>query len=279
MAKLIKLPDNWQAMEFKPEAFTKKGTRFEASEKGDTPTIYLFDEIGYWGVDAASFIDMFAQYKNESALTLKINSPGGSVFEGFTIYNELAQFKGDLTVEVVGMAASIASVIAMAGDKIKISNNGRVMIHNASTFAYGNKFAMQELYDWLDSIDGDMIDIYASKTGGDRKQIENWLDAETWFKGQKAVDAGFADEVTSKDNARAFFDLSRFKNAPDDGPDADFDSTPTLRDCERALKNIGLPAKVAASMTARYRSERDSDRTETDRADFLKNAISAFRQN
>lgn len=215
----------------------RRWCNFIAKDDSDEADIYIYDEISsYWGVNATDFArdlnDLSAKKIN-----LYINSPGGSVFEGYAIYSSLVRYaeKNNATINVVidGWAASIASVIAMAGDRIEIGAHATVMIHQPWSWAIGTADEMREEADVLDQIEEAIIDIYVARTGGDRDEITKWVKAETWFKGQAAVDAGFADAVIplkakkgddEKDAAKAQPAASRdaeyfasiFPNMPDD---------------------------------------------------------------
>lgn len=161
--------------------------------------LFIYDEIsGFWGISANDFARDLAEI-DAKTLNLYINSPGGSVFEGYAIYSMLVRHaeKKNVTIKVIvdGWAASIASVIAMAGDHISVGAHASIMIHKPWSIAFGNADEMRDEADVLDQIEDGIIDIYVARTGGDREEITDWVDAETWFKGQAAVDAGFADEV------------------------------------------------------------------------------------
>lgn len=161
-----------------------------------------------------------------SELDIYINSGGGDVFAGFAIYNMLKRHAAKKTVYVDGLAASIASVIAMAGDKIIMPENAMMMIHNAWAVVKGNKAKLRKIADEMDKIDGSLAGIYAARTGKTEVEIVSLLDAETWFTAQEAVDAGLADELEASKMLAASvngsilcmngekFDLSRYKNAP-----------------------------------------------------------------
>jgi ATP-dependent Clp endopeptidase proteolytic subunit ClpP len=128
-------------------------------------------------------------------ITVKINSPGGSVFEGFAIYNELRQHNGKVTVEVMGIAASAAAYIAMAGDDIKMGLGSFIMVHNAWGGVVGNRNDLAEAIETLSKIDGAQMDIFEARTGLPRDEIETYMNAETFFTAKDAVAKGFADEV------------------------------------------------------------------------------------
>ncbi|ETF00686.1 Clp protease [Advenella kashmirensis W13003] len=132
-------------------------------------------------------------------MTVNINSPGGDMFEGLAIYNTLREHKGKITVKILGLAASAASIIAMAGDEVQISRAGFVMIHNCWVLAAGNRHALREIADWMEPFDRAMAGIYQERTGLDEKKLEALLDAESWIGGQDAIDQGFADVLLSRD--------------------------------------------------------------------------------
>jgi ATP-dependent Clp endopeptidase proteolytic subunit ClpP len=156
--------------------------------------ILIYSEIGWWGVTAQDFVSDLAEVDAER-INLHLNSPGGSVFDGIAIYQALVQHKAEVIVHIDGWAASIASVIAMAGDTIKIGEAAQIMIHQPWSWVMGTAGDMRKEADVLDSIEGAIIDVYVARSGGDRDEIAGWVGEETWFKGQDAVDAGFADEV------------------------------------------------------------------------------------
>lgn len=166
----------------------------KATDAG-TAEINIFDEIGYWGVTAGDFIREMKGLGDETDLTVLINSPGGDVFAGLTIYNALRGRKGKTTCMVMGIAASAASFIAMAGDHIVMPANTFMMVHNPMGVAIGNAGDMRELADTLDKIAASLIGIYTARTGKTTDEIKALLDAETYMTAAEAKDLGFADEV------------------------------------------------------------------------------------
>lgn len=133
-------------------------------------------------------------------VVVRINSPGGDVFEGVGIYNALLIWQAaipgrKILVKIDALAASIASIIAMAGDDIAIAGNGMVMIHRASTMAWGNAAAMLAVADVLDKIDATIVNTYAERTGQTPEALKAWLDGETYMTAAEAVERGFADRV------------------------------------------------------------------------------------
>ena len=131
----------------------------------------------------------------EGDVTVWINSPGGDVFAAAQIYNMLMEYPGNVDVRIDGIAASAASVIAMAGNRVSMSPVAMMMIHNPMTVAMGDKKVMQQAIDMLDEIKESIINAYELKTGQTRTKIAHMMDAETWFNAKKAVELGFADDI------------------------------------------------------------------------------------
>lgn len=186
------------------------------NKAGEPAALYIFDEINpLWGIGAQEVVD---QLKTIDApqIDVHINSPGGNVFDGIAIMNALRNHAANITVKVDGLAASIASVIAMAGDSIVMSLGAQMMVHNPSGFAMGDAKTMRELADTLDKSRASIASIYADRAGG---TVDAWgtaMDAETWYTAQEAVDAGLADKVDDSSQAAdiaAKFDLSIFNHA------------------------------------------------------------------
>jgi ATP-dependent Clp protease protease subunit len=186
---------------------------------GDEAEILIYGDIGYgWydeGITGESISREIAEIDADT-INVRINSGGGLVFEGLAIYNALARHSARIIMHVDSIAASIASVILMAGDEIRISEGAQVMVHKPWSGLYGDANALRKEAEILDKLEGGIIDIYAARTGADRADLEAWVGDETWFTGQEAVDAGFADSMTpaktKKAASSALFNL--FKNAP-----------------------------------------------------------------
>lgn len=185
----------------------------------DTTEINLYDEIGGWfGINAKQFREMLDGITTPNII-LNINSPGGDVFDGIAIYNDLLAHKSYVVVRVTGLAASAASIIAMAGDKVEIAENAFFMIHNAWSVAVGDARVMSARANLLKKIDAGLAETYAARTGGDVDDIKEQMDEETWLTASEAIEQGFADSTFNTDDseeaeAKAAFDLSPFKNVP-----------------------------------------------------------------
>ena len=159
--------------------------------------VCIYEEIGSYGITAKSFLD---QIKNvgKRKITLRINSPGGEVFDGLAIYNRLREHAGGVEVRIDGIAASMASVIAMAGAPVSMAENALLMVHNPSGLCAGNSGDMRELADMLDKVRGSLTSAYERKTGKTTEVIGAMMDAETWMTAQEALAAGFIDEITGE---------------------------------------------------------------------------------
>lgn len=190
---------NFQKSKISDGALSRWDKTITAETKDETASIDIFDTIG-----SDFFGDGFTAKRMSAALrsigddkdvVVNVNSPGGDVFEAATIYNLLAQHKGHVTVNILGLAASAASVIAMAGDTVKISKIGFLMIHNAWSIVVGNKDDMRSAADILEQFDGAITEAYMAKVSLDEKKISKMMNDETWIGADDALEFGFADEI------------------------------------------------------------------------------------
>ena len=191
----------------------KKGWYEVRNAVNGAAEISIHDEIGGWGVTAKDFIDEVRALGTVAGLNVHINSPGGSVFEGLAIYNFLKRLD-NVTVYVDGLAASIASVIAMAG-RVVMPENAMLMIHDPSLLAMGTAAELRAAADALDKVKASLVTVYTAKSGKEAGEIEAVMSAETWLTAAEAVEMGFADELVAPVKMAASFDVSRFENAPD----------------------------------------------------------------
>lgn len=193
------------------------GRRFEVKNDAadpDTTELYLYDEIGWWGTTANDFAGALASIKTPN-LRLRVNSPGGDIMDGVAIYNLLAQHPANVHVSIDSLAASIASVICMAGDDVSIAHNGMMMIHRASGLAQGDADDMQAMKDLLEMCENSMIvPAYAAKTGMDATDLVAMMKAETWMDSATAVEKGFADRVAGDSEAKALIRPGLFAHTP-----------------------------------------------------------------
>ena len=174
----------------------------------DPAVLSIFDDIGAFGVSAKSFLNDLASAQGDS-VRVEINSPGGDVFAGLAIYNGLRNSGKKVNVRVLGLAASAASLVAMAGDTIEMPENSFMMVHNPWGFAMGGASDMRDTADMLDKLGVSLASTYAKRTGKSAEEIAALLDAETWMSAAEAVDAGFATAVISEVPVKAAFDLDR----------------------------------------------------------------------
>lgn len=239
-----------------PEAQRRPNVKSDISEKAmnrwspgikaaadEDRTISIYDVIGedWWtgeGVTAKRIAAALRQM-GKGPVTVNINSPGGDLFEGLAIYNLLREHDGEVTVKVLSLAASAASVIAMAADTIQIARAGFLMIHNAWILVAGNRNDLREIADWLEPFDAAMVDVYSSRTGMDSEEVAALLDAETWIRGSDAIDMGFADEFLPSDQV-----------AEKDGQA----NALAVRRIESALRSSGMPMSQAKKLISEFKA-------------------------
>lgn len=209
----------------------KKFWEFKAQEDSDSAELLLYGVISsesWWGdeVTPKQFKEDLDALGDVSEIKVFVNSPGGDVFAGQAIYSMLKRHSAKISVYVDGLAASIASVIAMAGDVVYMPKNAMMMIHNPWTWAAGTAEDFRKIADDMDKIRESIIVTYEDKTGLKKDEIIELMDAETWMTAEEAVIFGFADELEPEKAVAAYlsdgilslnghkFDVSRFKNMP-----------------------------------------------------------------
>jgi ATP-dependent Clp endopeptidase proteolytic subunit ClpP len=179
--------------------------------------VTIFDEIGGFGVSADQFIADLQKIPADHKILLRIHSPGGEVFDGNAIATALSR-RGNVEVQIEGIAASMATLISLSGRPVKMAENGFYMIHNPWGAAMGDAEELRKQAELLDRIRGNMVNAYAAKTGQSPEQIGEWMDAETWFTAAEAQAYGFVDEVTDRldlaASATRFSRLAKFRHAP-----------------------------------------------------------------
>ena len=193
------------------------------NDAGDA-VLYVYDVIdAYWGISASDVVKAIAGLGAETTLHLRINSPGGDVFEATAMANAIRQHAGKTIAYVDGVCASAATDLACAADEVHIAEGGFYMVHNAWTIAMGDKQAFADTASLLGKVDGQIADRYAKRTGATLEQVVQWMDAETWFTAQEAVDAKFADSLVqppakgaagTANVTRKTFNLSAYSKAP-----------------------------------------------------------------
>lgn len=249
---------------FQPRA---KVGKYRIENKTDESTIYIYDEISWFGLTAEQLVKDINDLDSK-VINIRFNSPGGSVFDGTAVFNAIKQHKARTISHIDGLAASIASVIALASDEVRMSENAFLMIHDPWSIVIGNAETMREEADLLDKVGGTIAKTYTDKTGKDKDEILEMMNAETWMTAEEALEMGFIDAIDqAKDEEKAkatIFDLSVFANVPDqlkgDKP------KPTARDLERVLRDAGLSSKEAKGVLASgYKDDqRDVDESESE---------------
>ncbi|MFZ6801935.1 head maturation protease, ClpP-related [Undibacterium sp. Di24W] len=180
--------------------------------------LYVYDVIdSYWGANAADLVKSLAS-AGDKTIHLHINSPGGDVFEARAMAAALVAHKGQVISHIDGMTASAATYLALAANEVRMTDGGLFMVHNSWTMAMGDRTELRQTADLLEKIDGTIASDYANKTGATAEQVAAWMDAETWFTAQEAMNAGFIDAIdpnSKGEKAQAKWNLSAYANAPE----------------------------------------------------------------
>ncbi|WP_223509663.1 ClpP-like prohead protease/major capsid protein fusion protein [Rahnella sp. GSA61A] len=200
-----------------------------------TADIYIYDEIGYWGVTARQFASSMKALGDLDHINLHIHSPGGDVFDGIAIYNLLNSHTASKTVYIDGLAASMASVIAMVGNPIIMPENAMMMIHKPWGITGGDANDMRDYADLLDKVEAVLIPSYAKKTGKTPDELALMLGEETWMTAQECLEHGFADQISTAVQAMARINSKRIE---------EFDAMPN------ALKNMITKPKATTQAPA-----------------------------
>lgn len=208
---------------------------------GDAAEIFIYDDIGeeFNGITAKQFTADLKSLGRVSKIDVRINSFGGSVWDGLAIYRQLVDHPAKITVHIDGVAASIASVIAMSGSDIYIAEAGRVMIHNASGVVKGGSSTLRRLADIMDQMTASLADVYVARTKQTVETIKSWMEVESWFGAPKALELGFVTAIAPNMRVAAKLDSSNydFINMPADLLAAPVSASPP----------IGRPALDAAA--------------------------------
>jgi len=199
------------------------------------------DSESFWGDEVTPKAFRDDLYAEEGDITLWVNSPGGNVFAAAEIYTMLRDYPGNVTVRIASIAASAASVVAMAGNLVQISPTGMLMVHDPCTIAMGNARDMEKVITTLNEVKESIINAYAFKTGLTRNRISKLMSDETWLNAKKAVELGFADEILFEDKPKP-----EPEEDPDD-PDED-DSPETEEGGDEGEKEKKKPFKLAVAM-------------------------------
>lgn len=187
----------------------------------DNATLYIYDIISAdWGVSALSVIDAIAQAGDAKTLTVRISSPGGDVFESRAIMAAISRFPGKTVACIDSLCASAATSIALSCSEVEMTDGGMFMIHAASGFAWGDKQAMRDTADLLETVETAIVGDYVNKTGKTVDEITAMMEKETWMTATQALDHKFIDRViASPSKAKNTWNLSAFANPPKPEPD------------------------------------------------------------
>ena len=226
--------------------------------KADKAEVWIYEAIGddFWsggGVTAKNFQAELSAIKAKQ-IDLHINSPGGQVFDGIAIYNLLLNHPANVTTYIDGIAASIASVIALAGNEVIMADNALFMVHNPSGMVMGTAADMRSLADVLDKIRGTMASVYSKKSGKTDAEISSMLDAETWFTASEALEAGFIDEIADEMDLAAcakfipVMTKAGFKHIPKQIEAVR--TAPSAKDAEKGLRDVGFSRKQRRAILA-----------------------------
>lgn len=259
------------------------------AKSDDIAEISIFGDIGNSffapGVTPEDFKKDFDAVKDSKEIRVLVNSPGGDVFDGITIYNIIASERPKVKVEILGLAASAASVIALAGSSLKMHEGSFFMIHNAWGIAMGPADEMRKMADILDKISGELINIYENQSALDEKQIKEYMNNETWFTAEEALEAGFADEIGEAVEAAASVAIDQriyaYKHIPAEiAASADDKKNPpdTIRDFEAALRDLGYSKKEAVKIAATgFEADRGDPEPEPERRDSVADVVETDR--
>ncbi len=226
---------------------------YKIEDKADGAEILIYDVIGFPFVEAKQFIKDLNAIKAKQ-ITVRLNSPGGDVFDGVAVYNALKNHPAKITTRIEGLAASIASVIALAGDEVHAYANTMYMIHDPWVMAVGNQEDLRSIADVLEKIGGQLADIYTGKTGLEADTIKEMMHTETWMTAQEGKGLGFVDKVLDGEGktAKAKYDLKNiYSNVPEDLSFEAQLKTFTAREIERVLIEAGASRAYAKMVAAR----------------------------
>ena len=238
----------------------------------DETEIMIYDVIGWPFISADEFVRALAGITAKT-VTVRINSPGGDVFDGMAIFNALKTYNGKVVTRIEGIAASMASVIALAGKEVQAYANTMYMIHEPYAFTAGNQYSLRELADILEKMSGQMIDIYSSNASPGKREIAQMMKDEAWLTAKEAKEKGFIDTVIDGKGAKAQFDLSMFSNVPDGLDGGREGGELTEREIERALRDAGASRSFAKSVAVGRSTGNEGDRRDVE---SLKSSINAM---
>ncbi|MDA3834264.1 MAG: Clp protease ClpP [Spirochaetales bacterium] len=214
----------------------------------DNVELFLLDVLGWPFNDINMIIKDLASIKADT-ITVRINSPGGDVLDSVALYQALKNHSSRVITRIESLAASAASIVAMSGREVQAYSTSLLMIHNSWVIAMGDRFELQEISNILEKIDGTLLDVYIAKTKAGKREMSQMMKDETWFTAKEMKEKGFIDTIVDGKGAKASFDLSIFANVPDELISDDHADS-TIRNKERALRDVGFSQKEAKAILA-----------------------------
>lgn len=215
------------------------------SQTPETAEVLIYDVIGWPFLDANAFLKTLSEINSEE-IVIRVNSPGGDVWDAMAIYNALISHKSKIITRIESLAASAASFVVLAGNEVQAYPNAMLMIHDPWVLIAGNQYDLRETADVLDKISGNMVDIYSGNSKLGKKEIRSMMKEETWLTAKEAKNNGFIDTILEGKAAKAKFDLSIYNNVPED---IKKEVTPSF--VERILREAGFSRSEAKALLAR----------------------------
>jgi len=225
----------------------------------DEEEILLYDIIGWPFNDASSIVNYLRSIKSKN-VKVKINTPGGDVFDGVALYTAMLEHEGTITTQIDSLAASIGSIIVLGGKKRQAHKNAMMMIHDPWSCMCGNQYDFSEMSELLGKISNNLIDIYQDNSSIGKRDLKQMMKDETWFTAKEMKDHRLINDILDKDGSKAKFDLSIFNNIPENLTDNQ-DKKPTTREIEKALRDVGLSQIEAKAFIAGRLKVEDIDKT------------------
>lgn len=224
-----------------------KNEWFKIEAKADDAEIHIYDVVGWPFISADEFVRALGGIDAQT-ITVKINSPGGDVADGTAIYNALKDHPAKIVTQIDGLAASMASIIALAGDERRMASNAYYMIHNPWALALGDYRDMEKMHGLLVKVSDTLARTYAEHAKAGIRQIKTWMDDETWMVAKEAKERGFIDDIGGS-GAQAKIPRQLFVNAPE----------PPERELERELRDAGH-SRAEAKRLVGEQKQRDAER-------------------
>ncbi|HSW62182.1 MAG TPA: head maturation protease, ClpP-related [Dissulfurispiraceae bacterium] len=216
----------------------------------DNAELFIFDILGFPFNDINAMIREVSAVKAKSLL-VRVNSPGGDIIDTFALYQAIKNHPAKVTVRIEALAASAASILALAGDEVQAYPSSLMMIHNSLVMAVGNRFDLAEICDLLEKIDANMQDIYTAKTKIGKREMADMMKAETWLSAKEMKEKGFIDAIIDGKAVKAAFDLSIFANVPEGLFENQEGRELTRKETEHALRKAGASREYARAVAAK----------------------------